>query len=71
MDKRDRLLGSKSRYLAETASSRGATHDEYVGENTPPGKTLPQSSDGPLKFCPAKKDIDRLAHAASRSRAER
>jgi hypothetical protein len=29
---------------------RRATHDEYVGDNTPPGKTLPQSSEGPLKF---------------------
>jgi hypothetical protein len=50
---------------------RCTTGYKYVGDNTPPGKTLPQGSEGALKFRPAKKDIARIAHAASRSRAER
>ena len=54
------------------SQGHGSTaHDEYVRHDTPAGKTLAQGSESLLQFCPAKEDIVSLAHAASRSRADR
>jgi hypothetical protein len=54
------------------SQGHGSTaHDEYVRDDTPVGKTLAQGSESLLQFCPAKEDIVSLAHAASRSRADR
>src|SRR6266516_1268888 len=50
---------------------KAPAHDEYVRDDTPAGKTLAQGSESLLQFCPAKEDIVSLAHAASRSRADR
>jgi hypothetical protein len=54
------------------SQGHGSTaHDEYVRDDTPAGKTLAQGRESPLQFCPAEEDIVSLAHAASRSRADR
>jgi hypothetical protein len=46
-------------------------HDEYVGDHTPPGQALAQGGESPLQSGPVKENAASLAHAASRSQAER
>jgi hypothetical protein len=54
------------------SEGHGSTaHDEHVRDDTPAGETLAESGESPFQFFPAKEDIVGLAHAASRSRADR
>jgi hypothetical protein len=49
----------------------GTDDDEHICDHTPAGKTLTQRGESPFKFGPAKQDTLSLAHAASRSLADR
>ena len=49
----------------------GATHNEYIGNDTPADKAVPKGGEGSLDLCPAKKNVIRPGHAASRSLADR
>lgn len=50
---------------------RGAPHDEHVRDDAPAGQALTQSSECLFELGPAEKNVARLAHAASRSLADR
>jgi hypothetical protein len=50
---------------------RGAAHDEDVGHDSPVDEAIAQRGECPLKFCPAQQDTAGVAHAASRSLADR
>ena len=50
---------------------RGAAHDEDVRDDASAGKPFAEGGEGPFEFGPAEKDIARIGHAASRSRADR
>jgi hypothetical protein len=50
---------------------RGAAHDEDVGHDSPADEAIAQRGECPLKFCPAQQDTAGVAHAASRSLADR
>ena len=49
----------------------GAANDEYISYDTPAGQALAKRSEGSLDLCPAKQNIIRPGHAASRSLADR
>src|SRR5208282_362813 len=50
---------------------RGAAHDENICHDSPADKALAQGGECPFKLCPAKENVVRLAHAASRSLADK
>ena len=50
---------------------RGTANDEHVCYDAPAGQALPQCCEGSLDLCPAKEDVTRFGHAASRSLADR
>ena len=52
-------------------SHSGAAHDEHVCYDSPADKALAQRSECPFKLYPAKQDAVSLAHAASRSLADK
>ena len=49
----------------------GAAHDEYVRHDASADEALAQRGECPFKLCPAEEDIVGLAHAASRSLANK
>jgi hypothetical protein len=49
----------------------GAAHDEYVCHDASANEALTQRGECPFKLCPAKEDTVSLAHAASRSLADK
>jgi len=49
----------------------GSANDKYVRDHASSEQTLAQGSECPLKLGPAKQDATGLAHAASRSLADR
>jgi len=49
----------------------GAANDEYVCDYAPAGQSLPKRGEGSLDLCPAKQNVIRPGHAASRSLADR
>ncbi len=50
---------------------RGTANDEHVRYDAPAGQALPKRREGSLDLCPAKENVTRLGHAASRSLADR
>lgn len=50
---------------------RGTACHEHVRDDASAGEPLAQGGEGPFELGPAKKDITRIGHAASRSRADR
>jgi len=52
-------------------SHGGAADDEYVSDDAPADQALPERGKSPLDLCPAKQNVIRLGHAASRSLADR
>lgn len=49
----------------------GAADDEYISDHAPADKAVAKRSEGSLDLCPAKQNIVRPGHAASRSLADR
>jgi hypothetical protein len=52
-------------------SHGGAADDEYVCDDAPADQALPERGESPLDLGPAKQNVIRLGHAASRSLADR
>ena len=50
---------------------RGTAHDEHVRHDAPAGQALPEYREGSLDLCPAKENVMRLGHAASKSLTDR
>src|SRR5579863_1905793 len=50
---------------------RGAPHDEHVRHDAPAGQAIAERREGSLDLCPAKQNVARFGHAASRSLADR
>jgi hypothetical protein len=49
----------------------GTANDEHVRYDAPAGQALPERREGSLDLCPAKENVIRPGHAASRSLADR
>src|ERR1700722_10334009 len=67
-------IASTSRGDAASVVSQGhsgAAHDEYVCHDASADEALAQRGECPFKLCPAEEDTVGLAHAASRSLADK